>query len=103
MIKVTPAAASQVKAASEKTGSDKLLLRIAAKIKPDGSYEYGMGFDEAREEDLRISSEGVDIIVSPDCRELLEDTVLDFVEIAEGKHEFTFFNPNDPDHKAPKE
>lgn len=103
MIKVTPAAARQVTEASGKSGSDNLALRIAAKIKPDGTYEYGMGFDEARDDDVKITSEGIDIVVAPDCREMLEDTVLDFVEIEDGKHEFTFFNPNDPDHKAPKD
>ena len=99
MIKITAAAAKKILQQNEIESSP---LRIAGKIKPDGSYEYGMGFDEAKEDDVKITSEGVSIIVAPDCREMLEDTVLDFVEIEGGGSEFIFFNPNDPDHRAPK-
>lgn len=102
MIKLTPNAAKQVMESAKQSQSDALALRIAAKIKPDGTYEYGMGFDETKDDDVKISSEGINLIVSPDCRELLEDTVLDFVEMESGQFEFIFFNPNDPDHKAPK-
>lgn len=103
MIKVTPTAAKQVTEAARQANSENMALRIAAKINSDGTYEYGMGFDETREDDVKITSEGVQLIVSPQCRELVEDTVLDFVEIETGKFEFTFFNPNDQSHKAPKE
>lgn len=103
MIKVTAEAAKQIAEASTQSNSEGMALRIAGKIKPDGTYEYGMGFDETKEDDVKITSEGINLIVSPGCREMLEDTVLDYVEIDDGKFEFTFFNPNDPDHKAPKE
>lgn len=103
MIKVTTTAAKQIVETSKQSGSEGMSLRIAGKIKPDGTYEYGMGFDEAKDGDVKITSEGINIIVAPICREMLEDTVLDFVEIEPGKLEFTFFNPNDPDHKTPKD
>jgi len=99
MIKVTEAAAKQILQQNEIESSP---LRIAGKIKPDGKYEYGMGFDKEKEDDIKITSEGVTLIVAPDSREMLEDTVLDFVEMEGGGSEFIFFNPNDPDHKSPK-
>jgi len=100
MIKITEAAAKQI---LQQNNIENSPLRIAGKIKPDGSYEYGMGFDNEKGDDVKITSEGVSLIIAPDCREMLEDTVLDFVETEGGKPEFIFFNPNDPDHKAPKE
>jgi len=103
MIKITPTAAKQILHSASETDTRDMALRIAAKIIPDGSYEYGMGFDDSKEEDVKITSEGINIVVAPACRELLEDTVLDYIEIETGKFEFIFFNPNDPDHKAPKD
>ena len=77
-------------------------LRVAARVEKDGSFEYAMGFDEAREGDTRINAEGVELLVAENCRELLEESSLDFVEIEDGTHDFIFFNPNDPSHKQPK-
>jgi len=103
MIKVTPSAAEQILHSSKETNTGDMALRISGKINPDGSYEYGMGFDNSKEEDVKITSEGINLVVSPNCREMLEDTVLDYVEIETGKFQFIFFNPNDPSHKTPKE
>ena len=102
MIKITPTAAKQIIETSKQSDSEGMSLRIAGKIKPDGTYEYGMGFDNEKKDDVKITSENINIVVSPISREMLEDTVLDYIEIETGKFEFTFFNPNDPDHKAPK-
>ncbi|NOX42366.1 MAG: iron-sulfur cluster assembly accessory protein [Gammaproteobacteria bacterium] len=99
MIKVTEAAAKQI---LQQEKIENTSLRIAGKINPDGTYEYGMGFDEVKEDDVKITSERVSLIVAPECREMLEDTVLDYVELEGGAFGFIFFNPNDPDHKAPK-
>jgi iron-sulfur cluster assembly protein len=103
MIKVTKQAAEQIRQAAKQANSETMPLRLAAKINPDGSYEYGMGFDERKDNDLRVVSEGIEIIVSASCSEILEDAVLDFGEVEPNKSEFIFYNPNDPDHKPPKE
>lgn len=103
MIKITKTAADQINNAAKSSDSEGMALRVAAKINPDGSYEYGVGFDHENENDIKIMSEGVRIVVSPACSEILEDAVLDYVEMEPGNYEFTFFNPNDPDHKPPKE
>ena len=64
MFRVTQTAATQVKAAAQQGGTDGMPLRLAAHQKPDGSIDYLMGFDEAAEEDIRMTSEGVEIVMA---------------------------------------
>lgn len=102
MIKVTKNAATQIKKIAAESGAEDLMLRIAVGVEEDGSLEYGMGFDEPRENDQRLNMEGVEVIVADNCSDILDEAVLDFVEIEEGDFDFIFFNPNDPNHKQPK-
>jgi iron-sulfur cluster assembly protein len=93
MITVTPQAAEQIRQAAQQSEAAELALRIAAKRLADGSIDYGMGFDEEREDDLRVESEGVTVLVSPPSQSLLAGTTLDFVELAPGDFRFIFVNP----------
>jgi len=95
VLKLTIEAAEQIRRAAEDSDTGKLALRVAAKRGPDGSIEYGMGFDAERANDLQFLSEGIAILVSPHSKELLMGTVLDFVEIEPGEFQFIFSNPND--------
>ena len=100
MIKVTAAAAAQIHLAAEQGHAQNLALRIAARRAEDGSFEYGMGFDQEDEEDTLTRLEGIDVLISPSCRDLLTGTTLDYVEIQPGEHRFIFINPNDPAHST---
>lgn len=95
MFKVTTAAAEQVLSAARQGGTEGLALRLAAQQKPDGSIDYRMGFDDATDEDIRMSSEGVEIVVAPEYVPLLDGATMDFVEIEPGKFHFIFLNPKD--------
>ncbi len=95
MITVTSGAAEQIRLASEQTDAVGLPLRIAAKYLADGSIQYGMGFDEVRENDRQVVSEGVSLLVSANSEALLNGTVVDFVELNPGEFQFIFINPND--------
>ena len=102
MIKVTPAAAKQIKHSAKEAHLEGLALRVAATRQADGSIHYGMGFDDAgRENDLKFDSEGIEVVVAPTSLDLLDGTTIDFVELEEGKNEFIFVNPNDPNYSAP--
>jgi len=103
MIKVTEQAAKQIKLSAKQGKAEGMPLRIAATRNEDDSIHYGMGFDDSKEDDISITSSDVEIIVSPVSAELLKDTVLDFVELEPGKHQFIFMNPNDPSYSAPQE
>ncbi|MEE8387089.1 MAG: iron-sulfur cluster assembly accessory protein [Acidiferrobacterales bacterium] len=103
MITVTVKAADKIKASAEESTKSGLWLRLAAKKNDDGSIEYGLGMDEQRDEDVKIETEGVQIIVAKESQELLSGCVLDYVEIEEGKPQFIFLNPNDPNYIPPTE
>ena len=103
MITISPKAAEQIKLSAQQTESTNMHLRIAAKVNVDEGIDYGMGFDEAREDDLHFNSEGVDFIVAPSSAEFLHGAHLDFVEIEPGQFNFIFQNPNDPHYKPPTE
>ena len=103
MIKVTAEAAKQIKLSAKQAKSEGMPLRIAATRNEDESIHYGMGFDDSKEDDISITSEDVEIVVSPISAGLLDGTVLDFVELEPGKHQFIFMNPNDPSYTPPQD
>ena len=103
MIKVTNEAAKQIQLSAQQGKTESLPLRIAAKKNEDGSIHYGIGFDENKEGDIAVTSEGIKIIVSALSADLLKDTTLDFVEIEPGKNQFIFMNPNDPGYSPPSD
>lgn len=94
MFNVTPQAAAQIKNATPQGEDTEILgLRVAARRLPDGELDYGMGFDEQREFDLEIAVEGVNILIGPNSRELLEGVTLDYVELEPGQFHFIFIPP----------
>ena len=95
MITVTPSAAQQIRIAATQSDADEMGLRIAARRDADGSLHYAMGFDEARNDDRVVSSEGIALVVSPQHADLLDGMTLDFVEFEPGDFRFIFVNPND--------
>jgi iron-sulfur cluster assembly protein len=90
MFSLTTAAALQIQQAASASGATDLALRIAAKVDPDGSLQYGMGFDEPKDEDMRLDLSGVAVVIGGESQELLFDTVLDFVELTPGEFNFIF-------------
>ncbi len=103
MIKLTPAAAKQIRISAKEGNLEGLPLRIAATKQEDGSIHYGMGFDDVKEDDASYTTEGVEIIVSEISIDALKGTTIDFVELEPGKPQFIFMNPNDVNYTPPKE
>lgn len=102
MFKLTSAAAEQIRTAITQSGAEGMALRVAVVRHPDGSFDYRMGFDETRDEDLIIKSEGVEIVMEPEYVPLLEQVVLDFVNLeGESQPQFIFINPKDPNYQHP--
>jgi iron-sulfur cluster assembly protein len=92
MFTLTSAAAQQIQKAVEDSGAHDMALRVAARREEDGSIDYGMGFDDTGDGDTCLEIENVSIVIAPHHTELLEDTVLDFVEIEPGQFNFIFVN-----------
>jgi iron-sulfur cluster assembly protein len=103
MFKMTETAANQVRAAAKQGGTEGMALRMAARKKEDGSFDYLMGFDQLKDEDLRFTSQGVDVIMAPEYAPLLEETIMDYVEMEEGDFRFIFLNPKDANYTPPSE
>lgn len=96
MFSLTPAAAQEILAAAARSDAHGLALRVAARQGADGAIEYGMGFDEVREDDEPASFEGLTVLVGQPSRPLLADTVLDYVEVAPGHFDFLFIPQTRP-------
>lgn len=69
-----------------------MALRIAARVDADGSIQYGMGFDDPHDDDMKLDLEGVAVVIADEYQELLIDTVLDYVELQPGEFNFIFIN-----------
>jgi iron-sulfur cluster assembly protein len=95
MITVTPAAAQQIRIAATQADADEMGLRVAARRDASGALHYAMGFDEARDGDVVVPSEGVALVVADEHRALLDGMTLDYVEYEAGDFRFIFINPND--------
>lgn len=102
MLRITEAAAHQILKQIEESDAEGMVLRIAAKTNQDGSFEYGMGFDESKEEDVKSVQYTVNLVMDPQSAELLDDATMDFVEIEPGQLHFVFSNPLDPNYMPPK-
>lgn len=84
-------------------GTEGMALRFAAQKKEDGSFDYLMGFDDAKDDDIQFDSEGVSIIMEPEYFSLLDETTMDFTELDDGESQFIFINPKDSNYTPPKE
>ena len=103
MITISPRAADQIRFSAKQSNAENMALRIAAKVAVDESIEYGLGFDDEKEGDLKFTVEGINILIAPSCAEYLNGAHLDFVELEPGNANFIFENPNDPNYKPPKD
>ena len=103
IFEISDSAAEQIKKSSESSKSSEWPLRIAVNVDSNGKFNYRMGFDNSKEEDLRLKVNGIEIIISPDCMIHLKNCKLDYVKLEEGKNEFIFLNPNDPAFSPPDE
>jgi iron-sulfur cluster assembly protein len=92
---VTPAASQEILAAAERSNAAGMALRVAARQVADGSLEYGMGFDEPREDDEPAEFGGLTVLLGSPSKPLLDGTVLDYVEVAPGRHDFVFIPPRE--------
>jgi iron-sulfur cluster assembly protein len=92
MFTLTSAAAQQIQKAAQDSDAENMVLRVAARREPDGSIGYGMGFDDAGDEDTRLLIEDVSVVIAQSHVDLLDDTVLDFVQLDSGEFNFIFVN-----------
>ncbi len=98
MFKLTPQAAVQIQQAAKQGGTEGMALRFAANRKDDGTFDYLMGFDEAKDDDIQFNSEGITIVMEPEQVPLLDETTMDYAELDDGEKQFIFINPKDANY-----
>ncbi|MBE9515719.1 MAG: iron-sulfur cluster assembly accessory protein [Proteobacteria bacterium] len=103
MITISESAQAQIKAASEEDEMKGMALRLAIRRDDAGAFEYGIGFDDINEDDIKINQDGFMVVMSPAYKDILNGLSIDYVEIEPDNFHFIFVNPNDPDHVAPGE
>lgn len=102
MFTLTSAAARQIQEAATAGGASDMALRVAARPEADGSVQYGMGFDDATDNDMKLVLEGVAVLIAAQHQDLLDDTTLDFVELEPGEFNFIFMDASvAPERPAP--
>lgn len=92
MFTLTSAAARQIQQAASAGDAQEMALRVAARVDADGSLQYGMGFDDVKDEDMKLDLDGVAVVIGNESQDLLDDTVLDYVELEPGEFNFIFID-----------
>jgi iron-sulfur cluster assembly protein len=94
MISLTKTAAEQIAQAATQSGADTMSLRIAARVNDAGMLEFGMGFDDERNNDTTVESNGVTLLVNESSAGYLDGVTIDFTEVSPGESRFVFMMPN---------
>lgn len=68
-------------------------LRVFIETGGCSGFQYGMSFDDAKADDQRLNSEGVEILIDPASLAYLNGSVIDFDDGLHGKG-FEIKNPN---------
>jgi iron-sulfur cluster assembly accessory protein len=94
VVKVTESAASEIKTmlAKEAESAGKG-LRVYIEAGGCSGMQYGMVFDEKRQDDLTAEFHGVSVVVDPISADYLRGSVIDFVDSLTGGG-FKISNPN---------
>lgn len=100
MIEITKSAAEQILHSAKESGISQTHLRVAVKKNDDNSLHYAIGFDDAiTEDDVKVNSNGIDLVISPKSTELASGMTIDYVELDNNEMNFIFINPNDPNYQ----
>lgn len=93
MINLTESAAEQIRKLQAANDAADKVLRVF--IEPGGcsGFEYGMRFDDPKDNDHRLNDQGIDFLVDPDSYGYLDGCKIHFDDGLHGKG-FEINNPN---------
>ncbi|MBC6414026.1 MAG: iron-sulfur cluster assembly accessory protein [Chromatiales bacterium] len=101
-IKITDAAAHQIQQSLKPQEMKAMSLRLAIMRNTDGSFHYAMGLDDQNyEDDLKLQSNNINIVVNSAMLGMLRGMTIDYVELEKEQYKFIFLNPNDPSYIPP--
>ena len=93
MITLTQRAAEKVRSMRAGSAAPEGKLRVFVEEGGCSGSQYGMSFDEPKQDDARFESQGVDILVDPTSLVKLTGSSIDFDDGLHGKG-FEIKNPN---------
>ncbi|WP_404422795.1 iron-sulfur cluster insertion protein ErpA [Nibricoccus sp. IMCC34717] len=93
MLTLSPKAARQVQTMQQELTEPAKRLRVFVESGGCSGFQYGMSFDELKDGDEKIVSEGVEILIDPASLAYLSGSVIDFDDGLQGKG-FEIRNPN---------
>jgi iron-sulfur cluster assembly accessory protein len=93
MITLTSRAARQVRSMQENLGAPAKRLRVFVESGGCSGFQYGMSFDERKDGDAELVSEGVPLLLDATSLAYLDGSVIDFDDGLQGKG-FEIKNPN---------
>lgn len=92
MITLTPSAAEKVTALQAEAGEGKL-LRVFVESGGCSGFQYGMSFDQKKDDDQELESQGVKFLTDAASLAYMDGSVIDFDDGLQGKG-FDIQNPN---------
>lgn len=93
MITLTDSAVQQIRKLAEEKATEGQLLRIFVEAGGCSGFEYGMSFDNAKDGDQQLESNGVEFLVDETSHEYLDGSEVHFDDGLSGKG-FDIRNPN---------
>lgn len=93
MVSLTDSAVFQIRKLGAAKASDGQLLRIFVEAGGCSGFEYGMSFDDKKEEDTLLESNGVTFLMDATSLEYLDGSEVHFDDGLSGKG-FDIRNPN---------
>jgi iron-sulfur cluster assembly protein/iron-sulfur cluster insertion protein len=93
MITLTPRAADRVRAMQAELAAPGKRLRVFVESGGCSGFQYGMSFDEKKDGDTELVSEGVPVLLDATSLAYLDGSAIDFDDGLHGKG-FEIKNPN---------
>ena len=94
IIEVTPLAAEKLQSVLRDQGETDSLLRVMVTPGPNGGFQYMLGVEkEAKDGDVIIDADDVQVLVDPESAPLVEGAQIDYVESIM-RSGFVISNPN---------
>ncbi|WOO39838.1 iron-sulfur cluster insertion protein ErpA [Rubellicoccus peritrichatus] len=93
MIHLTDRAADKIRSLEAEISDESKSLRIFVEAGGCSGFEYGMSFDEPKEDDHKLEDNGVSFLIDPTSLSYLDGSKVDFDDGLKGKG-FEVINPN---------
>jgi len=93
MITLTENAAQQIKTLRKDQDAAGKSLRVYVEAGGCSGMQYGMAFDDKRDDDEIVKQDGVEVVIDPMSANFLKGSVIDYIDSLQGSG-FQIKNPN---------